>query len=88
VFAITKTPAAVLDYVFDWSDWLPEGDTITACAWACGDITKTGESFTDHTTTVWLTGGEHGRDYPVRCRVTTAQGRMDDYTLLLRVRQR
>jgi hypothetical protein len=28
--ALTKDPDAVLDYVFDWSSWLAEGETITA----------------------------------------------------------
>jgi hypothetical protein len=48
------------------------------------------ESFTNTTTsaTIWLSGGTPGRVYPVRCRVTTAGGGIDDRTFTIEVTHR
>lgn len=85
----TKDPDAELDYTLDWSQWL-DSDTLSSASWA---TTPTGLSITNTTTTttlaaVWLSGGSHGSDYDVRCRVVTAGGRTDDRTIRLQVRHR
>jgi len=35
---IRKTPAAVLDYSVDWTDWLPSGQTIQTSAFSVSSI--------------------------------------------------
>lgn len=89
-----KDPDAKLDYALDWgAKWLPAGDTITAATWTVPEgltqETNPAPSITDgKITTVWLSGGTAGQDYTVTCRVTTAQGRTDDRSLNIEVRNR
>lgn len=84
-----KDPSAVLDYQWDWSDWLASGETITAATVTVpAGITK--DSQTDATTsvTVWLSGGTAGLAYTLDCLVTTSAGRTDSRKMTLHVRDR
>lgn len=84
-----KDPDAVLDYTWDWSDWLPSGDTITAVsAVATTGITVANQTNTTTGHTIWLSGGTEGNEYTVTSRVTTAGGRTDDRSIKVRVEQR
>jgi hypothetical protein len=83
----SKDPAAKLDYLFDWSAWLPSGDTISTSSWAIdppvpdGSLAIAGSpapSNTTTTTTAWLTGGTLGQKYILRNRVVTVGGRTED----------
>ena len=84
-----KDPDAYLDYILDWSEWLG-ADTISTASWEASPSGITVASTTTTTTlaAVWLSGGVHGTDYDVRCRVVTAGGRTDDRTIRLQVRHR
>lgn len=82
-------PDAHLDYLYDWTDWLAEGDTIAASEWIVpDDLTADDESFTDTTATVWISGGTAGSNYTVTNRVTTAAGRIDDRSITLKCKER
>jgi hypothetical protein len=90
-----KDPAAKKDYLFDWSAWLPTGDTISSSAWAIdppvpdASLAIAGSpapSNTTTTATVWLTGGTLGQRYVLRNRITTAGGRTDDRSVGITVR--
>ncbi len=83
-----KDPDAVLDYQWDWTAWLPDDDTI-ASATVTADTGLTVDSSTDTATTVtaWLSGGTAGQSYGVTCHVVTADGREDDRTITILVRQ-
>jgi hypothetical protein len=86
-----KDPNATKDYPLDWSDWLPEGDTITSSSWIVEEgitevVGKT--SHDDTTATIWLSGGTVGESYLVTNRITTAQDRVDDRTIRIFVTQR
>jgi len=84
-FYVTKDPNAVLDYGFDWEEWL-DGDTIDTSTWTPpAGITKDSDSKTTLTTTVVLSGGTAGQWYAVLNRITTAGGLTDDRTLMVRV---
>lgn len=79
-----KDPDAVLDYKFDWSDWLAVGETIsTASVTVTSGITKDSDSITDTNTsvTVWLSGGTESMLYKATCRITTSDSRTDDRTI-------
>lgn len=83
-----KDPDEVLDYSFDWGEFL-NGDTISASDWDVEDgLTVGSDSFSDTVTTVWLSGGQAGRSYTARNRIVTAQGRTADFTQSLYVQSR
>jgi hypothetical protein len=84
-----KDPDATLDYKRDWSVWLVDDDTITASTWIVPPgLTMDSETHTDKTATVWLSGGTLGESYTITNRVSTGQGRTDDRSALIVVRQR
>ena len=79
-----KDPAAVLDYAFDWRNWLQETETISSyiITVAIG-ITKDSDSENDGIVTVWLSGGTLGETYSIACCITTSLGRIDERTIEL-----
>lgn len=83
----TKDPDAVLDYRWDWSDWLTAiTDTIESVTFVPEDgITVDSSSHTDTTATAWISGGTAGSSYTVTCRIVTAGGRTDDRTCSFRI---
>lgn len=84
-----KDPEAVLDYVFDWTGWLADGETIQSrTVTAEAGITKDSDSHADGVVTVWLSGGTVETTYRVECKVTTSAGRTDERSIFVRVRER
>ena len=84
-----KDPAAVLDYSFDWSSWLADGEAITAQSVAVpAGLTKGAVSEAAGVVTVWLSGGSVGSRYHVVCQVTTDGGRTDERTMTIEVKDR
>ena len=83
-----KDPAAVLDYSLDFTDWLVEGEVLTAASWSVpGGLTKDSDTFSSTSTTVWLSDGTVGTDYTVTAQVSTAT-RTDERSVLIKVRNR
>lgn len=85
-----KDPQAVLDYGFDWSLWLA-GDTIDTSTWSVDSgitIVPASEVHDTTTTTVFLQDGVQGQKYKLTNTITTAAGRTDERTILIRVDQR
>ncbi len=81
-----KDPSAVLDYAFDWTEWLASGETIaTHTITADTGITVDSSTEDDGKVTVWLSGGTAGINYKVACLITTTAGRTDERTLWIRV---
>lgn len=85
-----KDPDAVLDYPSDWSDWLPEGDTITSATATLSDATMTVDSVSHTTTTVvaYVSGGSVGVNPVLTFHVVTAEGREDDRSITLVCKER
>jgi|RifOxyB1_1023888.scaffolds.fasta_scaffold64347_1 hypothetical protein len=84
-----KDPDAKLDYGFNWTDWLADGETISSSAWTIPTgLTEVSESNTSVLTTVWVSGGTHGTDYELVNRIVTSAGRQEDRTIKLKVRNR
>lgn len=84
----TKDPNAVLDYTWDWEDWL-DSDTISSSSVTVQTgLTADSDSNTTTTATVWLSGGTPGEDYEVTNRIVTAGGRTEDRTIIIMVRER
>ena len=84
-----KDPSAVLDYVFDWTEWLASGETIaTHTITADTGITVDSSTEDDGKVTVWLSGGTAGINYKVACKITTSAGRTDERTIWIKVTNR
>lgn len=81
-----KDVSAILDYEWDWSDWLHLNETIINAA----ITTPTGltlENTLTQTTKVigWFSGGEDGKTYMPACEIVTNQGRTDERTMIIPV---
>lgn len=84
-----KDPDAVLDYTWDWTPWLGEGETIDGVAWIVPDgIDSDTNTNTDTTATIWLSGGTVDVTYAITCRITTNQDRVDDRTINVSIREK
>jgi len=81
-----KDPSAVLDWMFDWSDWLASGETIIDHTITV-DTGITNDSSTEDAgkVTVWLSGGTAGENYKVACLIETSAGRKDERTIWIKV---
>ena len=87
--APNKDPEAVLDYQINWSDWLPDDDTISTSTWVVpSGITEDSSSNTSTAATIWLSGGTAGTGYAVKNHIVTGAGREDDRTIYIWVRNR
>lgn len=88
-----KDPQATLDYVFDWSQWVQNGEVIVTSNFAVSNTSASGLTVSStvndaSTATIWLGGGTIGRTYSVVNTVTTDQGRTNVKTLNVRVMDR
>jgi len=84
-----KDPSAVLDYVFDWTEWLATVETITDYTITADTGITVGSSTEDAgKVTVWLSGGTAGINYKVACLITTTEGRTDERTIWIKVTDR
>jgi hypothetical protein len=87
----TKDPQAVLDYKFDWSQWLQSGEVITSHSVAASTgISVDSSSVTDSDTSVtaWLSGGTDVIQYIVTCTITTNAARTDARSILVSIDER
>lgn len=89
VVVFFKDPEAVLDYKVLWGPWLPDTDVIEDSQWiVTGTLAVDNSSFTSTDTTVWLSGGTVGEREIVTNRITTADGRTEDYSFHIIVREK
>lgn len=83
-----ETNGTALDGETDYLD-ITNNESITASEFVhSDDLTLVSESLDDDSTSVigWFSGGTHGTDYDIVCRITTSAGRIDDRTIRLKVR--
>lgn len=84
-------PDSELDYYFDWSDWLEDGETITSFD-VSGEtgITVYDTSLTGANSVVeaWLRDGVLGQSYRVTCSIITSNDRHDARYIAVRIRAR
>lgn len=84
-----KDPDAVLDWVWDWSEWLDEGEVISTSSFtATVGLVVDSSTQTTKTATVWLSGGTTKQVYRVTNRISTSSGRIDDRSITIRVTER
>ncbi len=90
---LLKDPAAVLDYAVDWGADYLSGDALADSQWSVspdetGGAAIAGSQFDLLVATVQVGGGVPGKIYRVTNRVTTASGREDSRSVVLRVEKR
>jgi hypothetical protein len=88
VFTSSKTPAARLDYTWDWAPWLTDvGDTLSTATVAVPDgLTAVGSPVVDDgVVTQRVSGGVVGATYELVCQITTGGGLIDEKTIDLTI---
>ncbi len=75
-----KTPAEVLDYTFEWADWLAGGSLETSTWSVDTGLTQVSESDDGQNATLWLSGGTVPLKYRAVNQVTSG-GRTAQRTL-------
>lgn len=86
-----KNAVAVLDWKFDWDDWLAVGETIsTKTVTVTTGITLASSAITDagRSVTAWLSGGTLGLTYQVDCQIVTSAGRTEKRSILVVITDR
>ena len=88
-----KDSAAVLDFVFDWSDWLATDETIssqmvTVPTGITLGVAPKAPSQAAGKVTFWLSGGTVGVSYVIQCTIVTSAGRTDNRKMIVRVADR
>jgi hypothetical protein len=92
---IRKDTEAQLIYTFEWSEWLPTGDsidsslyTITARANDPDPLTIETQGVDGTKTYVELSNGQEGKVYTVTCKITTTNGLIDRRSFRVKVEAR
>jgi hypothetical protein len=92
---IVKDPYAALDYSLDFTNWLPQGETLTALSVTVetisGDASPLALDLSTNTTTVataFLSGGTAGKIYNVEYRITTNNSKTDSRNIRVKVQER
>ena len=93
-----KDPDARLDYLFNGADWLPEGDLFTSAIVTVYKVGTTEETdaividdqdFNDLQIIAWIApGGNAGESYDVTAHYGTRDGREDDCTFTLQLKEK
>jgi hypothetical protein len=93
---IVKDPEAQLIYTFDWSEWLPVGDAISAVEYTLqvrandpSPLVRESQGVQSGTKTyVEISGGGVGKIYTVTAEVTTEDGSVDRRNFRIKVENR
>ncbi len=87
-----KQPGDQLDYDLDFSDWLPETDSITTVTAVSSvpaelEIVSAQVSPDSRQAKIWVAGGLDGQTYKVTATVATAESRIKELEFKIRVKE-
>lgn len=86
---IAKDSGALLDYLFDWTDFLALiSDSIASVTASAVGVTLVGSpTFTGAIVTVWAQGGTVGQAASITCTITTSStpARIEPMTIQLKI---
>ncbi len=82
---IYKPAAAIITYAVDWSEWLPDGDTISTSVWVVDGVTNVSDSNTTTTTAIEISGGITGDVHTITNTITTLAGSITARTLYVKI---
>lgn len=87
----TQQPHEVLDYDFDYSEWISTGDIIVAAVATSDTGLTLGSTIIDPSThkiiKQWISGGTDNNVYKVQIRATTAGGRVKEIEFKIKIRE-
>jgi hypothetical protein len=93
--SIKKDPQAQLVYTFDWIDWLPTGDELSAVTYDVqarlndpSPVVIEDSGYIETKTYVELSGGQLNKSYIVTATVTTDEGLIDRRNFTVKVENR
>jgi hypothetical protein len=85
----SKDPDETLDYVIDWSERLPADDYIMQSTWAVPvGLLEDRSEFEAQQSVIWLSLGAENQAYSLTNTVITAQGRVLQQTVRIRIKSR
>lgn len=84
LYEIIHAPGAILDYAFNWVEWLQQGETISTSTWVISpSLTLTSQQNVNGVTSVFVNGGVVNKIYYLTNTITTSVGRTDSRTIVL-----
>lgn len=83
-----KDPDSTVDYGCDWTAWLQTGEIITTSTWTASGLTKGTETNSAGITSVLLSGGTVGTSYTVTNQIDTDQGRIEQRSMIITVKEK
>lgn len=84
LYEIVHAPGAILDYTFNWTEWLQQGETILTSVWSITpSLTLNNEQNQSGVTSVFVNGGVVNKIYYLTNTITTSVGRTDSRTIVL-----
>jgi hypothetical protein len=88
-----KDPDAHLDYFWDWTKWLAPAETIINHTIEVDpvlgvDVDTSSVDAGGKKVVAWLDGGEPNTSVAVTCHILTSEGREDDRTMDIWVKER
>ena len=89
IITIAKDPTAVLDYGFNWANWLATSETISGSTWTLSSgVTEESSTTTSTTTTIWVSGGTTNTTYTISNAISTSALRTDERSMYIKVEDR
>ncbi len=90
---IKHDPDARLDYAWDWSDWLQDGETIDSHSIVEDpllgvNVETSAPSLDNKKIVAWVSGGEVNTAVSLTCHIVSSANREDDRTIDLWVAER
>jgi len=92
---VIKDPLAELVYTFDWSEWLPQGATISNVTYTLqvrandpAPLVRQSQGIQGTKTFVELSGGQVGKVYTVTAQLTTSDGSIDRRNFRVQIENR
>jgi hypothetical protein len=82
-----KDADAILDYDFDWSEWLGSATIVTSTFTVPSGITEVTDSHTDTVTAIRLSGGTWGESYVITNHIVDSDGEEDERSITIRIQQ-
>jgi hypothetical protein len=92
---IVKDTEAQLFYTFDWSQWLPAGDSLDSVEYSIqarsndpDPLINESSGISGSNTYIELSNGQEGKVYTVTAKITTANGLIDRRNFRVKVQAR
>lgn len=84
-----KQPAERLDYDITYADWLIDGDEVQSCVATPDNASLLVDAIytSSRTVKIWLSGGVAGLTYKLTVTTTTADGRIKQDELKIKVKE-